>query len=78
VFGDKGSFVARVSAGSGVENRSIDLGESDGQFVEVLGGLRENERVLLTDPPGAATPQAPKPATPGDAIAVQSNAVRRP
>ena len=50
VFGKQGAFVAHVADAASTEIRPIELGESNGQFIEVVAGLRENERVLLTDP----------------------------
>ena len=38
--------------------RVIELGESNDQFVEVLSGLDQDDRVLLSDPgTSAVTPQ---------------------
>jgi HlyD family secretion protein len=53
VFDQQGRFVAHVVGRAGIESRAIELGESNDQWVEVLGGLNENERVLLADPGGA-------------------------
>ena len=59
VFEKQGSFVAYVVSRNKVEPRPVDLGESNDRMVEVVSGLREHERVSLTEPPdAAATPQA--------------------
>jgi multidrug efflux pump subunit AcrA (membrane-fusion protein) len=50
VFGRPGAFVAYVPGRSGTETRPVDLGESNDRFVEVVAGLRQDERVLLTEP----------------------------
>lgn len=57
VFERQGSFVAYVVGRRGTEPRPIDVGESNDRMVEVVSGLREHERVSLTQPPDA-TPQA--------------------
>lgn len=59
VFEHQGTFVAHVVGRSGIETRPVDLGESNDQFVEVVAGLREDERVMLIEPVTAAsTPPA--------------------
>jgi RND family efflux transporter MFP subunit len=54
VFERRGTFVAHVPGGSGVETRRVELGEADDRQVEVVSGLREGERVLLVDPAAPA------------------------
>ena len=57
----EGVVVYLVSRG-GLEARPVDLGESNDRVVEVLKGLRQDERVSLTEPPNAgaaATGRAP-------------------
>ena len=62
VFEKQGSFVAYVVSRSGTEPRPIDLGESNDRMVEVVSGLREHERVSLTEPPDAAAGREARPA----------------
>jgi HlyD family secretion protein len=57
VFERGGTTVAHVMTGSGIETRPIELGESSDSDVEVVGGLREGERVALTDAASAAPAQ---------------------
>jgi multidrug efflux pump subunit AcrA (membrane-fusion protein) len=62
VFDRGGRFVAHVVGRSGVESRAIEIGASNDYVVEVVSGLREGERVLLTDPgDGPAAPAASAP-----------------
>ena len=49
VFEDQGTFVVHVEGWRGVETRRVDLGESDDRVVVVMGGVREHERVSLSD-----------------------------
>ena len=50
------------SAATGIETRPVDLGESNDRMVEVVGGLREGERVSLTAPgTGRRRPAARQP-----------------
>lgn len=58
VFEREGAYVAHVMSLSGPEARPLTLGESNAEFVEVLGGLAENDRVLLMEP---NAPSAPPP-----------------
>ncbi len=62
VFQRKGAFVAYVIGPSGPEPRPVDLGESNDQVVEVVAGLREGERLSLTEPASAAADDARAPA----------------
>jgi HlyD family secretion protein len=64
VFNQQGTWVAHLVGRSGIETRPVLLGESNQQFVEVLSGLQENDRVLLTAPLTSATAAAPTPAGP--------------
>jgi multidrug resistance efflux pump len=50
VFERQGSAVAYVAGASGMERRTVSLGETNGEIIEVTGGLAENERVLLVEP----------------------------
>jgi HlyD family secretion protein len=61
VFERQGTFVAHVAGRTGFETRRVDLGESNGQLVEIVAGLRENDRVSLVEPPGAQPPPARTP-----------------
>ena len=63
VFETQGSFVAYVVGRNKTEPRPIDLGESNDRMVEVVSGLREHERVALTEPPDAAAARQARPAT---------------
>ncbi len=54
VFKTQSSFVAYVVSRGGMEPRPVDLGESNDRVVEVVGGLREGDRVSLTEPPNVA------------------------
>lgn len=49
VFEHQGVPVCHVLRPFRVETRQVDLGESNGLYAEVLAGLREGERVALTD-----------------------------
>jgi multidrug resistance efflux pump len=49
VTSDAGALVARVLGRSGVETRRLELGAASERFVEVLRGVAEHERVLLSD-----------------------------
>ena len=49
VFDRQGVFVCHVLGRLGIETRQVQLGESSDLFVEVVSGVREGERVLLTD-----------------------------
>ena len=41
------AFVAIASKSDTVENREIEIGESDGRVIEILNGLNEGEKVIL-------------------------------
>jgi hypothetical protein len=58
IFDQQGTLVAHVVGPSGVDTRRVDVGESNDVLVEVVGGLREGDQVLLTQPgrTGAAPP----------------------
>jgi HlyD family secretion protein len=65
VFAQRGAFVAHVVRPSGVETRAVLVGASSDVLVEIVGGLTEGERVLLTDPghtAAAGTPDSAMPA----------------
>jgi HlyD family secretion protein len=66
VFQKLGSPVAYVAGRGGFEARPIQLGESNERVVEVVGGLREHERVSLTEPQAAAG--AARDGRPGNAL----------
>jgi multidrug efflux pump subunit AcrA (membrane-fusion protein) len=84
VFESGGSSVAYALRPWGVDERTLDLGESNDTHVEVQGGLREGERVALVDfasassAPGAAPPsggpvnrQLMRPSGEGERLAPQ-------
>ncbi|HYU77594.1 MAG TPA: HlyD family efflux transporter periplasmic adaptor subunit [Vicinamibacterales bacterium] len=54
IFEEQNGFVVHVVGRSHVEMRSVDLGESSTEEVEVVAGVHENERVMLVDPRMAA------------------------
>jgi len=62
VFEQGGRAVAFVRGRFAAEARPIELGESDGTLVEIISGLREGDRVLLTGPGGDARPADVNPA----------------
>lgn len=49
VFQRQGAFVVYLANGSGGAMRTVEIGEANEQFVEILSGISEGERVLLTD-----------------------------
>ena len=60
VFNNQGSRVAYVAGATGVEMRTIDLGESNDRMVEIVSGLREGERVSLSAPAAAGQAASPR------------------
>jgi HlyD family secretion protein len=60
IFDRPDGLVAHVVRAFGVETRAIEIGESDGERVEVTRGLREGDRVTLADASsaGAAAPSS--------------------
>jgi multidrug resistance efflux pump len=60
VFEKEGILVAYVVKMFGIEARQVEVGESNELEVEIVAGLREDERVTLLPPPGsvAAEPAA--------------------
>jgi multidrug resistance efflux pump len=64
VFEQQGSFVCHVVRLLGVETRLVSLGESNDELVVVREGLREGDRVALTDLPGSASAPAVTPGQP--------------
>ena len=55
VFDRQGVTVCHVVGRSGVETRQVQLGESSDLDVEVVAGLREGDRVAITDAVAAGT-----------------------
>lgn len=55
VFDCQGVTVCHVVGRSGVETRQVQLGESSDLDVEVVAGLREGDRVAITDAVAAGT-----------------------
>lgn len=65
VFDHQGTSVCHVIGRSGVDTRSVQLGESSDADVEVIAGLSEGDRVALTDVASArGAPPAPGGAAP--------------
>ena len=62
VFDRNGSPVCHVVHTFGVETRAVQVGDANETLVEVIAGLREGERVALTDA-GAAADGATAPGT---------------
>ncbi len=54
IFEHRGQFVAHAVRPSGIETRPVDIGESNDLVVEVVNGLSEGDRVLLTEPSNGA------------------------
>jgi len=50
IFGQQRGFVAYVPGRRAPDTRQLEIGETDGRFVEVVSGLAEGESVLLTEP----------------------------
>lgn len=50
IFDQQGRFVAHVVRPFGIETRPVDIGESNEAVVEVVSGLSEGDRVMLTEP----------------------------
>ena len=60
VFEQGGRLVAhRRTRTGGVETLNVELGESNDQWVEVVGGLDDGDRVLLSAPAATAAPPPP-------------------
>jgi HlyD family secretion protein len=59
VFEQQGAAVCHVVGRFGIETRRVELGESNGVVVEVIAGLQEGDRVMLTEPGRSGTPAAP-------------------
>ena len=59
VFEREGLSTVNVLRGNRVEPRQVDLGEQNQRFVEVLAGVTEGERVLLTGGAPALAEAAP-------------------
>jgi HlyD family secretion protein len=66
IFERQGAPVCHVVRAFGVDTRPVELGESDGFFVEVRAGLRPGDRVALTDVAGTPA-RAGAPAAGGQA-----------
>ncbi len=56
VFNNQGTRVVYVSGATGTEMRRVDTGESNDRMVEIVGGLREGDRVSLLPPTAPNTP----------------------
>ena len=55
IFDEQGQPVAHVVRPFGVETRPVEVGESSDTLVEIVRGVDEGERVMLTDPGRTAT-----------------------
>jgi HlyD family secretion protein len=53
VFQRQGTFIVYMAPGG--ESRAVEIGEANDQFVEILSGIAEGDRVLLTDAEGGDT-----------------------
>ena len=60
VFNSQGTRVVYVLGTPGIETRVVEIGESNDRMVEIVGGLREGERVSLTPPSTSANSQSPR------------------
>jgi hypothetical protein len=67
VFLDQGKPVCFVAEGSGYELRSVEVGQNNGKWVEVVSGLSDGETVLLSQPAGATLRPAVAEVVPVDA-----------
>ncbi len=77
VFERQGGFVSYVVRLLGVETRRVTLGESNGELVVVREGLREGDRVALTDVGGGAAAPAVEAAAPvGRAVGDSASGMR--
>jgi multidrug resistance efflux pump len=68
VFERQGSFVAHIVNASGVDTRRIEIGASNDRLVEVTTGLREGDRVMLTEPEQPEALQPSDPDATGNAL----------
>lgn len=64
VFERRSGNVVHVSNRFGIETRPVQLGESDGTMVEVIAGLRDGDRVTLTDSGSVAAEVSPEVSNP--------------
>ena len=61
VFDRQGQFVVNLIGPLGIEARPVGLGQSSDTFVEVVSGLKDGDRVSLTDVGGSPSSSAPPP-----------------
>jgi len=61
VFDDAGKPVVYVEHGSSLEKRPVTLGEKNDNFIIVTKGVKEGEKVSLTDPNASAQQDAKPP-----------------
>jgi HlyD family secretion protein len=59
VFEERGVMVAHVVNRAGIRTLPVALGESDDAMVEIVSGLSEGDRVLLTTPRSSGNAAAP-------------------
>ncbi|MBP8258468.1 MAG: efflux RND transporter periplasmic adaptor subunit [Verrucomicrobia bacterium] len=64
VFPVKGRQVSFIANGGSPEQREVEVGDYNDEFIEVKAGLREGERVLLR-PPDGIEPDMPQDMVPG-------------
>lgn len=64
VFPVKGRQVCFIAKGGSPEEREVEVGDYNDEFIEVKKGLREGERVLLR-PPEGVEPDMPQDMMPG-------------
>ncbi len=60
VFLDGGEPVCFVSDNGSIEKRSVEVGQNNGRWVEVVSGAEEEETVLLSLPPGFSLTPSPE------------------
>jgi multidrug efflux pump subunit AcrA (membrane-fusion protein) len=59
IFERDGRVVAYRVGRTGLDTRAIELGESNDQWVEIVSGLDEDDRILLSAPAAADAPAPP-------------------
>lgn len=69
VLSEGGRSICYVDKGLGVEKRPLETGQFNDEFIEIVRGLKEGEKVLLRPPSSA--PEAVTPAPPETASATQ-------
>lgn len=54
VFERQGRSIVYIVGAAAIDARTVELGESNAELVEIVNGLAENDRVALTEPDGAS------------------------